>query len=64
LFLAIYNGNTGKISYYDQAAVILTPPAILPETKNEYQQYSGTASFTSDIDWYPVKYDAPAVFTA
>jgi len=64
LYLAIYNPNTGKISYFDQAAVILTPPSTLPATKNEYQQYSGTASFTSDIDWYAVKYTAPAVFTA
>jgi len=64
LYLAIYEPNTGKIRYYDQAAVVLTPPATLPATKNEYQQYSGTATFTSDIDWYPVKYTAPAVFTA
>jgi hypothetical protein len=64
LYLAVYNPSTGKISYFDQPALIITPPSSMPDTKREYQQYSGKATFTSDIDWYAVKYTAPASFTA
>jgi hypothetical protein len=56
-----YNSKTEEIRVVELEVTITAPPASNPVGSGEFQAYNVVLNWTSEVDEYPIRYDATAL---